>query len=75
MKVDDKLKFFLILTGGSAILFVASILLHNLLPAVLGFEEPIFFLIAVLVCPVAFLVGTVGSIILLIKARSKEALK
>ncbi|MEE8637550.1 MAG: hypothetical protein V3T21_00735 [Candidatus Margulisiibacteriota bacterium] len=69
MKVDDKLKFFLILTGGSAILFVASILLHNLLSAVLGFEEPVFFLIAVFVCPAAFLVGAIGSIILLIKRR------
>jgi hypothetical protein len=54
-KVKGKLKFFLILTGVSAAAFVAGSVLHNLLYALSGFEEPVFSLIAVLVCPIAFL--------------------
>ena len=68
-KVKGKLKFFLILAGAAAAGFVASVILHNLLSALLRIEEPVFFLIAVLVCPAAFLIGAVGSIILLIKRR------
>jgi hypothetical protein len=73
-KVERRLKFFLILTGGSAAGFVASILLHNFLSALLGpaiglKEEPVFFFIAVLVCPIAFLVGAIGSVIMLIRRR------
>ena len=79
-KVERKLKFFLILTGASAAAFVASILLHNLIYGLFIFllgpdfwiniglkDEPLFFFIAILVCPIAFLVGAVGSIILLIR--------
>ena len=69
MKPKFDLRFFLLLTAGSVVLFVVSVLLHNLLYALLGFEEPFFFLIAVVVCPVVFLVGVIGSIILLIKSR------
>jgi len=68
-KVKGKLGFFLILTGTSAASFVASSVLHNLLYALLGFEEPVFFLIAVVVCPVAFIVGAVGSVVLLVRNR------
>ena len=87
-KVEGRLKFFLILTGASAAAFVASVLLHNFIYGLfivlfgqnfwinIGLkDEPVFFFIAILVCPIAFLVGTVGSIILLIKARTKEELK
>lgn len=83
-KVEGKLKFFLILTGASAAVFVASILLHNFIYALFIFlfgsnfcinvglkDELIFFLIAVFVCPIAFLIGAVGSIILLIKGARK----
>jgi hypothetical protein len=81
-KVEGKLKFFLILTGASAAAFVASVLLHNFIYGLFIFllgpdfwvkiglkDEPVFFFIAVLVCPIAFLVGAVGSIVLLIKRR------
>ena len=61
------LKKFLWLMGISAGAFVISVLAHNLISAWFGIEEPVFFIIAVILCPAAFLVGAVGSIIALIK--------
>jgi hypothetical protein len=69
-KVQGKLKIFLLLTGGSAAGFVVFSVLHNLLYALLGFEEPVCFLIAVVVCPVTFIIGAVGSIVLMVKNKS-----
>jgi hypothetical protein len=61
-KVQGKLKIFLLLTGGSAAGFVVFSVLHNLLYALLGFEEPVCFLVAVVVCPITFIIGAVGSL-------------
>lgn len=79
-KVAGMLKKFLILTGASAAGVFVSVSLHN---AVYGLfiywfgadfwdriglgDEPFFFIMAILVCPIGFLVGTVGSIVLAIK--------
>jgi len=84
-KVGGMLKKFLLLTGASAAGIFVSVLLHN---AVYGLfiywfgadfwdrigvgDEPVFFIIAIIVCPAAFLVGTVGSIVLAVK-RSRGA--
>jgi len=71
---------FLILTGASSAGILVSVLLHNAIYGLfvhffgtdfwhrigLG-DEPVFFIIAVFLCPVAFLVGAVGSIVLAIK--------
>ena len=83
-KVEGKLKFFLILTGAAAAGFVASVMLHNFIYGLfivlfgqdfwinIGLkDEPVFFFIAILVCPTAFLVGTVGSVVMLIKEARK----
>ena len=35
-------------------------------------DEPFFFIMAILICPIAFLVGAVGSIVLAIK-KSRRA--
>jgi len=32
-------------------------------------DEPLFFVLAVIICPIAFLVGIVGSIVLFVKRR------
>jgi len=61
------LKKFLLLMGISAGAFVVSVLLHNAIYGLFGIEEPVFFCIAVFLCPAAFLVGAVGSIVLAIK--------
>jgi len=81
-KVEGMLKKFLILAGGSAVLFFVSVVLHNLfyaLGTVIGHITLLkylveiihvaFFLIAVIACPIGFLVGVVGSIVLFVKGR------
>jgi len=85
-KVKGKLKKFLILTGASATGFFISVLLHNLvyglLITIFGVDfwnkiglgdEPLFFLLAIIVCPIGFLVGVVGSIILLPDRYNKKS--
>jgi len=83
-KVRGKLKKFFILTGASSTGFFVSFLLHNFIYGLLiywfgtdfwnGGDEPFFFVMAVFVCPVGFLVGVVGSIVIAIKEsrRVKE---
>ena len=81
-KVEGKLKKFLLLTGASSAGIITSIFLHNAIYALfihffgadfwhrtgMG-DEPFFFFMAILVCPIGFLVGMVGSIVLAIKNR------
>jgi len=73
-------KAFFILTGASALGMTISGVLHNLVFALLiklfgeGFlarmgDEPVFFILATIVCPLALLVGAIGSIILIAKKR------
>ena len=77
---DKLLRVFLILAAASLVGFPISVLLHNVIyglliewfgPQVWGTlglgDEPVFFIIAVFVCPIGFLVGTVGSVVLLIR--------
>lgn len=83
-KVRGKLKKFFILTGASSAGFFVSFLLHNAIYGLLiywfgadfwkGGDEPFFFVMATVVCPVGFLVGVVGSIVIAIKEfrRAKE---
>ncbi len=86
-KVAGLLKKFFILTGASAAGFLVSILLHNAIYGLLIYwfganfwdriglgDEPFFFFVAIVVCPIGFLVGVVGSIVLAIK-RSRMAQK
>lgn len=86
-KVGGMLKKFLILTGASSAGFFVSFLLHNFIYGLfihffgadfwdrIGLaDEPFFFIMAVIVCPVGFLVGAVGSIVLAIK-RDRMARK
>lgn len=63
----EMLKRFLLITGLSVVAFILSVLAHNAVSAWLRVEEPVFFIIAVLLCPIAFLVGAVGSLVLAIK--------
>jgi hypothetical protein len=72
--LQEWLKRFLLLTGASAVGFAVSGLLHNAVGGLFGVEEPFFFIMAVFVCQPGFLVGAIGSIVLLIKQgrRTKE---
>ena len=78
-KEKGKLKIFLILTGISAIAPLVFTILHNLFYALaVAFEslsflfEPlhaIFFIISLIVAPILFIAGSIGSIILLKKQK------
>jgi hypothetical protein len=61
------LKVFLIVTGISAALFILGVFLHNALSALFGVEEPVFFIIAVIIAPLGFVVGIVGSLVVFIQ--------
>ena len=84
-KVEGKLKKFLILTGASAAGFFIFVLLHNLFYAfgviagdiiVLRYLMEIFhatfFLVAIFVCPLGFLIGAIGSIVIFFHAFSSR---
>jgi len=76
-KVGGMPKKFLLLTGASAVGIPVSAALHNLVYALFiywfgadfwnGGDEPFFFVMAIFVCPIGFLVGVVGSIVLATK--------
>ena len=61
------LRVFVLITGISFGVFIISVFLHNALSGLLGVEEPVFFIIAVIVSPLAFAVGIIGSLVLFIK--------
>ena len=71
-------KTFFILTGVGATGIPVCAILHNLVYGLFievfgkdfwgpGGDEPVFFILATIVCPVLFLIGSVGSGILLLK--------
>ena len=79
-RVEGTLKTFLILTGASAAGFFISIFLHNAIYGLFiylfgenfwnrvgGGDEPLFFIVAIFICPIGFLTGATGSAILLLK--------
>lgn len=79
--IGGKLKKFLILTGASVAGFFVSVLLHNFIYGLFihffgpdfwnrigtGGDEPVFFILAIVVCPIGFLIGAIGSAVLFTK--------
>ncbi len=82
-KVAGMPKKFLLLTGASAVGFLLFILLHNAVYGLFihffgaefwnGGDEPVFFILAVIVCPLGFLVGATGSIVLAVRGKRLAA--
>jgi len=81
-KVEGKLKKFLMLTGASAAGFFVFVLLHNIfygleqitshltiLSYLMKALEVIFFLIAIFACPIGFIIGAIGTIVMFNKKR------
>jgi len=68
-KVGGMLKKFLLLTGASAVGLPVFAVLHNMVSGLFNIEEPFFFIIATIVCPIGFLVGVVSSIVLAVKTK------
>lgn len=83
-KSSGILRTFVILTGASILGFPISVLLHNAIYGLFilwfgadlwnGGDEPFFFIMAVFICPLGFIVGAIGSIVLAVtrfKAKSR----
>lgn len=81
----DSLKHYLLLTGGSVVVFFLCLLLYNVIHRILiqwfgadfwdktfSGDEFIFFSIAVFICPVTFIIGVAGSISTAVK-NGKES--
>ena len=84
-KIEVKLKKFLLLTGASAAGFFVFVLLHNFfyalgeitghIPIINYLMEALHivsFVAAIFICPIGFLVGIAGSIVLFIKKRNES---
>jgi hypothetical protein len=70
-EVEGTTKILLLLTGASAVGMSVFAILHNFATAMFikffkvstNFDEPVFFLLAVVVCPLCFLGSAVGTIV------------
>jgi len=84
-KAEGLLKAFLLLAAAAAVGVFVFVLLHNgfyalammssyipVLGPVLEFLHAAFFIIAVIVCPLGFLVGAIGAIVLRIKGAASR---
>jgi len=60
----ERLKMFLRVAGIAAGAGVSSAILHNVVSGVLGVEEPVFFVIAVILSPAAVGVGLIGGLVI-----------
>ena len=82
--ISGILRKFLILSGASAAGFLVSVFLHNLfyglaiitsqialLSSLMAILHLVFFLTAIFICPLGFLVGLAGTITLFVKERRK----
>jgi len=74
--IAGRLKIFLLITGGSVVGILTASILHNLLYALFIYpnkgDEPVFFIIATVVCPLLFLIGIIGSVFYLSKRRNAK---
>jgi hypothetical protein len=62
----EHLRGFLMLGGVSIGVFIIAVFLHNVISGYSGFEEPVFFIIAVILAPLALAVSIIGSLALFI---------
>jgi hypothetical protein len=69
-------RIFFLLTGASAVGIPICAILHNLVYGLFfhgkNGDEAVFFILAVIVCPALFVIGMLGSLVLLIFARLKK---
>jgi len=85
-KVGGAIKKFLILTGISAAGFFVFVFLHNMfyalgvitnqipiLSLIMEFLHAAFFIIAIFICPLAFAIGLIGTIIIFIKKKKENS--
>ena len=82
-KIKGALRTFLLITGGAGAAIFVSILLHNLIYGIfvhffgegiwggVGGDEPVFFILGLIVFPVLYLAGAVGTAASLIIRRQR----
>lgn len=68
-KIEGILRVSLLLTGASAVGMLVFGILHNVVSFLVDKEEPVFFILAVIVCPIGLLVGIVGTILLVVRSK------
>jgi len=74
-------KTFILIAGISLGALVISIFLHNAISALAmhfwgaDFEEPVFFIIATIICPLGLAVGVIGSLVMYFKGLFSRALE
>ncbi len=61
-----KFRLFLMIAGLLLGIGIISIFLHNAISGLFGFEEPVFFIIGVIVAPLGLVAGIVGSLVFFI---------
>ena len=61
------LRILLLVAGISVCAFIITAVLHNVLSGLFGMEEAVFFVIAVIICPLGVAVGIIGSLIIFIR--------
>jgi hypothetical protein len=67
------LKTFLLIIGLSIGTFIVGVFLHSALGALFGIEEPVFFIIAVILSPAALAAGIIGSLVLVIMGLARRS--
>ena len=67
------IKIFLIVAAASLAVFILSAFLHNIVSGLLGTEEPVFFFIAIILAPLGFAVGLIGSLVIFVKGLLARA--
>jgi len=76
-KLSGKLRVFVMMMGGAIVGFFVSVMLHNAIYAVVfvtlldqpDYDEPVFFIIAVIVCPIVFAIGAAGALVTWLRQR------
>jgi hypothetical protein len=72
-QVERRLKALLLLAEASFVGFPISVILHNAVSGLAHFEEPFFFIIATIICPIGLVAGAIGSIVLNIKRNRRPS--
>jgi len=75
-RLRGALRLFVMMAAGSIAGFLVAVFLHNAVYALSarwwgppGLEEPVFFVVAVIVCPLLLLVGVVGAAVVAFRGR------
>ena len=74
-------KTFILIAGISLGALVISIFLHNAISALamhflgIEFEEPVFFIVATIICPLGLAVGVIGSLVMYFKGLFSRAIE